>query len=156
MITSRALHSMLLIAALGIWSAEQAPAFPEGGDSAALAAAMRDATATLQGGLKASEREGTPISAKFEIEDGKLQLSVYTMKGEDFMEVVADPKTGTSQRREDHRCRRSQGRGSAESSDGKGEGALTDRGDFGARDYIQEGDGEAGLTAAGWDCRPHI
>jgi len=65
MITSRALHSMLLIAALGIWSAEQVPAFAEGGASAALAAAMKDATATLQGGLKASEREGTPISAKF-------------------------------------------------------------------------------------------
>ena len=55
---------------------------------------MKNATATLQGGLKASEREGTPISAKFEIEDGKLQLSVYTMKGNDFMEVVVDPKTG--------------------------------------------------------------
>jgi hypothetical protein len=50
----------------------------------------------LQGGLKASEREGTPISAKFEIADGKLQLSVYTMKGNDLMEVVADPKTGAS------------------------------------------------------------
>jgi hypothetical protein len=55
---------------------------------------MKNATATLQGGLKASEREGTPISAKFEIEDGKLQLSVYTMKNNNFMEVVADPKTG--------------------------------------------------------------
>jgi len=55
---------------------------------------MKDATATLQGGLKASEREGTPISAKFEIEDGKLQLSVYTMKDGGFTEVVADPKTG--------------------------------------------------------------
>ena len=44
--------------------------------------------------MKASERDGTPISAKFEIEDGELQLSVYTMKGNDFMEVVADPKTG--------------------------------------------------------------
>jgi hypothetical protein len=48
----------------------------------------------LQGGLRASEVQGTPISAKFEIEDGKLQLSVYTMKGNDFMEVVADPNTG--------------------------------------------------------------
>jgi len=55
---------------------------------------MKDATATLQGGLKASEREGTPISAKFEIEDGKLEISVYTIKGDGFMEVVADPKTG--------------------------------------------------------------
>jgi hypothetical protein len=48
----------------------------------------------LESGLRASEAQGTPISAKFEIEDGKLQLSVYTMKGNDFMEVVADPKTG--------------------------------------------------------------
>ena len=55
---------------------------------------MKNATATLQGGLRASEAQGTPISAKFEIEDGKLQLSVYTMKGNDFMEVVADPNTG--------------------------------------------------------------
>jgi hypothetical protein len=33
----------------------------------------------LAGGLKASEAQGIP--AKFEIEDGKLQLSIYTMKG---------------------------------------------------------------------------
>jgi hypothetical protein len=92
---SKALQSVLLIAAIGLYVGEAAPARAEGGDPAALAAAMKDATATLQGGLKASEREGTAISAKFEIEDGKLQLSVYTMKGNDFMEVVADPKTGT-------------------------------------------------------------
>lgn len=92
--TSRAVQTVLIIAAIGLWGAEVAPARAEGGDTAALAAAMKTATATLQGGLKASEREGTPISAKFEIEDGKLQLSVYTMKGDGFMEVVADPKTG--------------------------------------------------------------
>jgi hypothetical protein len=55
---------------------------------------MKNAAATLQGGLKASEAQGTPISAKFEIEDGKLQLSVYTMKGNDFMEIIADPNNG--------------------------------------------------------------
>jgi hypothetical protein len=97
--TSRMIQLVLLIATIGLWSAGVAPARAEGGDQAALAAAMKDATATLQGGLKASEREGTPISAKFEIEDGKLQVSVYTMKGdgfmhESFMEVVADPQTG--------------------------------------------------------------
>ena len=70
-------------------------AWAEAGDPKALAAALKDATATLQGGLKASERERTPISAKFEIGDGKLQLSVYTTKGDGFTEVVADPKTGT-------------------------------------------------------------
>ena len=89
---SKAVRLALCVATIGFWSA---PAWAEAGESAALAAAMKDASATLQVGLKASEREGTPISAKFEIEDGKLQLSVYTMKGDGFMEVVADPKTGT-------------------------------------------------------------
>jgi hypothetical protein len=91
---SRVVPLILLIAAIGFWITAAVPARAEGGDSAALAAAMKNASATLQGGLRASEREGTPISAKFEIEDGTLQLSVYKMKGNDFMEVVADPKTG--------------------------------------------------------------
>jgi hypothetical protein len=84
---------LLLIAAIGFWSGAVS-ASAEEGDSAALAAAMKNATATLQDGLKASEPQGTPISAKFEIEDGKLQLSVYTIKSDGFTEVVADPKTG--------------------------------------------------------------
>ena len=85
---------MLLVAAIGFLGAAIVPAWAEEANPAALAAAMKNASATLQGGLKASEAQGTPISAKFEIEDGKLQLSVYTMKGNDFMEVVADPATG--------------------------------------------------------------
>jgi hypothetical protein len=92
---SRAVPLVLLIAAIGFWGAATAPTWAAGGDPAVLGAAMQEAKATLQDGLKASEREGTPISAKFEIEDGKLQLSVYTMKGDGFMEVVADPETGT-------------------------------------------------------------
>jgi len=92
--TLRTVRLLLLLTAVGCWSAALAPAWAEAGDETALAAAMKDATATLQGGLKASEREGTPISAKFEIEDGKLEISVYTIKGDGFMEVVADPKTG--------------------------------------------------------------
>jgi hypothetical protein len=84
----------MLVATIGLWSAVGARARAEEGNPAALAAAMKNATATLQGGLRASEAQGTPISAKFEIEDGKLQLSVYTMKGDSFTEVVADAKTG--------------------------------------------------------------
>ena len=84
---------VLLGAALGFWNAMSAPVRAEE-NLAALAAAMKNATVTLQSGLKASEREGTPISAKFEIDDGKLQLSVYTMKGDTFTEVAADPNTG--------------------------------------------------------------
>ena len=91
---SRAVRFTLLVATIGFLGAAIVPASAEGGDEAALAAAMKNAMATLQGGLKASEGQGSPISAKFEIEDGKLQLSVYTMKGSDFMEVVADPNTG--------------------------------------------------------------
>jgi len=91
---SIAVRLMLLVAAIGFWGGATTPAWAQGSDSAALAVAMKNATATLQGGLKASEAQGTPISAKFEIEDGKLQLSIYTMKGNDFMEVVADPTTG--------------------------------------------------------------
>jgi hypothetical protein len=92
--TSRAVPFILLVATIGLWSAVGATARAEESNPAALGAAMKNATATLQGGLRASEAQGTPISAKFEIEDGKLQLSVYTIKGNDFMEVVADPQTG--------------------------------------------------------------
>ena len=84
---------ILLVAAIGFLCVAIVPAWAEGADPAALAVAMKSAAATLQGALKASEPQGTPISAKFEIEDGKLQLSIYTMKGNDFMEVVADPNT---------------------------------------------------------------
>src|SRR5262245_66387201 len=91
--TSRAIP-FLMVATIGLWSAVGATARAEEGNPLALAAAMKNATATLQGGLRASEAQGTPISAKFEIEDGKLQLSVYTIKGNDYMEVVADPNTG--------------------------------------------------------------
>ena len=92
--TLRAIPLILLVATIGLLAAAIVPAWAEGGDEVALAAAMKNATATLEGGLRNSEAQGTPISAKFEIEDGKLQLSIYTMKGNDFMEVVADPKTG--------------------------------------------------------------
>src|SRR6266481_1572392 len=49
---------------------------------AALAKALPEASVSLDQGLKASEREGKPISGKYEIEDGALQLSVYAMEGE--------------------------------------------------------------------------
>ena len=59
----------------------------------ALAGAMSGVKTTLEAGLKASEREGEPISAKFEIEDGKLQLSIYTATDKGFVETVLDPAT---------------------------------------------------------------
>ena len=59
-----------------------------------LAKALNDAKISLQRGLTASAKEGKPISAKYEIEEGKFQLSVYTMKGDKFSEVIVDHKTG--------------------------------------------------------------
>jgi hypothetical protein len=70
-------------------------------ERAELAQHMKSAKATLEHGLKASEREGKPITAKFEVEHGKFQLSVYTTKGDGFTEVVADPQTGAIEKAEE-------------------------------------------------------
>ena len=59
-----------------------------------LAQAMNEAKVPLERGVAASARQGTPISAEYEVENGKLQLSVYTMKGDAFSEVIVDHKTG--------------------------------------------------------------
>src|SRR5262245_22286969 len=56
--------------------------------------ALKGVKVSLAEGLAASEREGTPISGKFELEEGKLQLSVYTMKGDAFSEVIVDHTAG--------------------------------------------------------------
>jgi len=63
-------------------------------EHAELAMALKDAKISLQRGLSASAKEGKPISAKYEMEEGKLQLSVYTMKGDYLSEVIVDHKTG--------------------------------------------------------------
>jgi hypothetical protein len=48
----------------------------------------------LQQGLAASEQQGQPISAKFEVDEGKLQLSVYTVKEGKIFEVLINYTTG--------------------------------------------------------------
>jgi hypothetical protein len=63
-------------------------------EHAELEKALKDAKVPLERGLTASAKEGKPISAKYEVEDGKLQLSVYTTKGDSFSEVIVDHKTG--------------------------------------------------------------
>src|SRR5262245_3819004 len=63
-------------------------------ERAEVAKTMKDAKVPLAQGVSASAKEGTPISGKYEVEDGKLQLSVYTMKGDKFSEVIVDHKTG--------------------------------------------------------------
>ena len=64
-----------------------------------LTQALRGARLPLESGLAASSREGTPLSAKYGIDDGAFQLSVYTGKvdafsGASFSEVIVDYNTG--------------------------------------------------------------
>ena len=94
-------RSLAVTLAVGnILAALASPSRSEDQNPAALAKALPQATVSLEQGLKASEREGKPISAKFEIEHGALQLSVYTEKGGKFSEVVVDHKTGTIKKSE--------------------------------------------------------
>ena len=60
----------------------------------ALVKLLDTAKINLQQGLAASEQQGKPISAKFEVDDGKLQLSVYTAKEGKFFEVLINHVTG--------------------------------------------------------------
>jgi hypothetical protein len=93
--TSRTLRSaQLAIVVLGLTTLALARGQAAGADDAALAAALKDVRVTLQDGLKSAEADGKPISAKFELADGKLQLSLYTIKGGGFDEVIVDLTTG--------------------------------------------------------------
>jgi hypothetical protein len=63
-----------------------------------LAAVIRElsqAGVSLAQALKTSEREGKPISAEYDVEDGGLQISVYAKSGDQFSEVIVDPKSGS-------------------------------------------------------------
>ena len=55
---------------------------------------VNTAPVTLQDGFRASQREGQPISGKFEIDVDGAQLSVYTARGSAFSEVIVDHKSG--------------------------------------------------------------
>ena len=63
-------------------------------DKEALIKLMGTSKINLQQGLAASEAQGQPISAKFEVDEGKLQLSVYTVKEGKFSEVLVDYTNG--------------------------------------------------------------
>jgi len=56
--------------------------------------ALKAAKISLSKGLAAAQQKGKPISGKFEMEDGKLQLSVYTANKGKFSEVIVDYKSG--------------------------------------------------------------
>lgn len=92
LLTSAAGLAMALVASF----AGQPPALAIGPDQeqAELAKALSGVKVSLQQGFTSSEREGQPISGKFEIDEGKLQLSVYIAKEGKFFEVIVDHMTG--------------------------------------------------------------
>lgn len=64
-------------------------------EKAELAPVVSSAKVTLEQGLTASKKNGKPVSGKFEIENGKPQLSVYTVKdGTKYSEVIVDQNSG--------------------------------------------------------------
>ncbi len=71
--------AMVTLALLVTWFVVVPPGWTQTPDDKAhaeLAKALKDAKVPLQRGLTASAAEGRPISAKYEVEHGKLQLSV--------------------------------------------------------------------------------
>jgi hypothetical protein len=90
----------IAVAVTGILAAVALSSCTGDDNPVALAKALPEASVSLDQGLKASESEGKPISGEYEIEDGVLQLLVYTMKGDQFSEVIVDHKTGAVEKAE--------------------------------------------------------
>jgi hypothetical protein len=88
-IFSIAAAAALLMAGLPSWAGD-------GMNPAALAKALQQASLPLEKALKVSWREGKPVSAKYEIENGALQLSIYTLKGDRFSELIVDHTSGAA------------------------------------------------------------
>jgi hypothetical protein len=64
-------------------------------EKADLAPIVSGAKVTLEQAMATSKKNGKPVSAKFEIENGKPQLSVYTIKeGSKYFEVIVDQTSG--------------------------------------------------------------
>ena len=86
-IAAIAAAAALLVAGSPSWAEDEL-------NPAAMAKALQQASLPLEKATKVSEREGKPISAKYEIENGALQLSIYTMKGDRFSELIVDHNSG--------------------------------------------------------------
>ena len=77
-----------------LWLGPAEPAMSDK-EKAELATAVSGAKVTLEQGLLVSKKNGKPVSAKFEIENGKPQLSVYIVKdGSKYNEVIVDHASG--------------------------------------------------------------
>jgi hypothetical protein len=86
--------AMLSVLAFALWIGPGNAAMTDK-EKAELVTAVSGAKVTLEQGLATSKKNGKPVSAKFEIENGKPQLSVYTVKdGSKYFEVIVDHNSG--------------------------------------------------------------
>jgi len=86
--------ALLTVLAVALWIGPDKAAMTDK-DKAELAIAVSGAKVTLEQGLMTSKKSGKPVSAKFEIENGKPQLSIYTVKdGTKYNEVIVDHTSG--------------------------------------------------------------
>jgi hypothetical protein len=84
----------LWVLAVALWTAPAGAAMTDK-EKADLAPVVGGAKVTLEQALATSKKDGKPVSAKFEIENGKPQLSVYTVKdGTKYFEVIVDQASG--------------------------------------------------------------
>jgi hypothetical protein len=91
---SKAAIALLSVLAIALWVGPAKAAMTDK-DKAELATAVSGAKVTLEQGLMVSKKNGKPVSAKFEIENGKPQLSVYIVKdGSKYSEVIVDHTSG--------------------------------------------------------------
>jgi hypothetical protein len=92
--------AVLAALVLALWAIPVRAAMNEK-EKADLAPVVTGAKVTLEQGLLTSKQNGKPVSAKFEIENGKPQLSIYTVKdGSKYFEVIVDHASGEIARAE--------------------------------------------------------
>jgi len=89
---NKTLAALLTVGAMG--TAGSLLSYANEVSGVAVAKYIPAARVSLEDGLKAAEAEGQPISGKFELDGGQLQLSVYTQKDGKFSEVLVDQNTG--------------------------------------------------------------
>lgn len=89
---NKALAAVLTVGVIGtagsVWSSANEAS------GTAVVKYMRSAKVSLQEALKAAESQGQPISGKYEVHEGQLQLCVYTAKDGKFSEILVDQNTG--------------------------------------------------------------
>jgi hypothetical protein len=86
--------ALLWILTVALWTIPAVAAMSDK-EKAELAPVVAGSKVPLEQGMLTSKQSGKPVSAKFEIENGKPQLSVYTVKdGSKYFEVIVDQTSG--------------------------------------------------------------